>query len=854
MIAFSAESILRPTRAVGILVLVTLLSAGCAGDEERLAEFMERGNAYVQSEESEEAIIEFKNALQIDPNHAAAHEALSLAYIQVGKPREAYWEMTETVRLDPENIDARLRFGTVSLAIGEREVALEQTEAILERDPTRSAAYMLRAQARATAESFDDAEKDYQAAIEHSPDSPAYRFLYAGFLESRERALEAEEQMQKVVELEPSYLAVSNLGRIVARRGNDPELAEKWFKNAVEAALVAPEEAKKNAPGDTSGTTSLLETVVRVDAVSAAYKLLSAFYYSQDRFDDAIAILEEGISKAEAKTDLVYHMARLYRSKGMNEEADALIVRATEVGADTAEPHLILSAFLSQKKDLPGALEAARKAVAAEPENKTARLREAEIRVDIGFHEKDQSEIDIGRKIVDDILAAEPSNPEANFVRAKIQLAEEEFTLALQSLATVLETRPDWAEARFVLGSTLAVNGETKRARSELSRALGTDPTLIQARRLLTQLHSQLGEHEFAIEHGRTYLEQVPGDSEVRIVVAQSMIRVGRPEDAYQEVSLIPEDQRDAGALFALGRLDLAFGRPEQAHTRLLKAYEEAPQNANVLATLLAIDRKAGRLEVSAKRIEEAAELSPKDSKIAELQAEVAAAGGDLDASKAALERAVSLDEANLSAHLALADLERRAGNQDGMLSVLERAAAGSPNSSDLQYRLGLIYEQAGKVDQSIAAYNKAIALNENLGGAKNNLAYLLANEGRDLDRALELAQQAKELMPDDPNSADTLGWVLLKRGVPSAAIGYLEEAVNQLPPNAIETRAIINNHLAEAYEKNNDPEKALRASRAVLENFDKLSKAATERGIDFKEPEWVGEANQRVQRLSSAG
>ena len=660
--------------------------------------------------------------------------------------------------------------------------------------------------------------------------------------------------MRKVVELEPSYLAVSNLGRMIARSGEAPEEAEKLLKQAVEVALVAPEEPTKRPPGDTAGTTSLIESVPRDEAVVAAYKLLSAFHYDQGDFDQSIAVLEDGIEKAERKTDLVYHIARLYRSKGMKAEADAQLVRAAEIGGDTAEPHLILSAFLSQQGDLDGALEAALKAVTAEPENKTARLREAELRVDIGYRDKQQEGVDEARRIVDEILEAEPSSPEANFVRAKIQLADDDPEAALQSLATVLETRPDWAEARFVMGSTLAVTGETKRARSELNRALSNDPTLRPARRLLTQLHAQLGENEFAIEQGRAYLEQVPNDHEIRIVVAQSMIGVRRPEDAYNEVSLIPEEERDAGALFALGRLDLAFGRLEQAHERLLKAHEGAPQNANILAALLALDREAGRLEVSKKRIEEAAAASPQDSKIAELQAEIAILGNDVDAAKAALERAIELDPRNISAQLALADLERRSGNPDGMVAVLEKAAGASPKSFDLQYRLGLIYEQAGESDQAIAAYEKAVALNGNLGSAKNNLAYLLASEGRELDRALDLAQQAKELMPDDPNAADTLGFVLLKRGVPSAAIGYLEEAVNQLPDENFEAHAIIRNHLAEAYEKNGDSEKAVRESQTVLENYEKLSKLAAERGLSFEEPEWVGDAKGRIARSGGAG
>ena len=136
---------------------------------------------------------------------------------------------------------------------------------------------------------------------------------------------------------------------------------------------------------------------------------------------------------------------------------------------------------------------------------------------------------------------------------------------------------------------------------------------------------------------------------------------------------------------------------------------------------------------------------------------------------------------------------------------------------------------------------------------AKNNLAYLLTESGGDLDRALELAQQAKEQMPDDGSAADTLGWVLLKRGVPSAAIGYLQEAVEQFPAEAFEIQGIVSNHLAQAYEQNKEADKALAESRKSVEHFQRLAKLAKEQGTELDEPDWSREARERVEKLTEA-
>ena len=82
-----------------------------------------------------------------------------------------------------------------------------------------------------------------------------------------------------------------------------------------------------------------------------------------------------------------------------------------------------------------------------------------------------------------------------------------------------------------------------------------------------------------------------------------------------------------------------------------------------------------------------------------------------------------------------------------------------------------------GYHEQAIEHYEVAIGHDPNLAQAKNNLAFLLATADEDLDRALDLAQEAKARLPDSPYAADTLGWVLYRRGIPSAAISYLKEA-----------------------------------------------------------------------------
>jgi tetratricopeptide (TPR) repeat protein len=265
---------------------------------------MERGDEYVENGENEEAIIEFRNVLQIDPNHAPAHEALSIAYLAVNKSREAYWEMSETVRLDPSNVEARLRYGTVSSAIGEQDIAREQAEAILEIEPGKAQAYMLRAQARLATEDFEGAEADLVKAIESRPNGAAYRYLYASFLEQRDRVEESIAELRELVELEESYMALSSLGRLVGGTEGGAEESEALLRRNIEVALEAPVEPVERDISDTENLESLVPNIVYEDAVSGAYLLLAGHLYAQDRFEESIEALEEGASKLDGHTSL----------------------------------------------------------------------------------------------------------------------------------------------------------------------------------------------------------------------------------------------------------------------------------------------------------------------------------------------------------------------------------------------------------------------------------------------------------------------------------------------------------------------------------------------------------------------
>jgi tetratricopeptide (TPR) repeat protein len=57
--------------------------------------------------------------------------------------------------------------------------------------------------------------------------------------------------------------------------------------------------------------------------------------------------------------------------------------------------------------------------------------------------------------------------------------------------------------------------------------------------------------------------------------------------------------------------------------------------------------------------------------------------------------------------------------------------------------------------------------------------------DGKDMDRALELARRARVALPQNSSVSDTLAWIYYKRSLYDSAAPLLQEAVQAQPDNA---------------------------------------------------------------------
>ena len=95
---------------------------------------------------------------------------------------------------------------------------------------------------------------------------------------------------------------------------------------------------------------------------------------------------------------------------------------------------------------------------------------------------------------------------------------------------------------------------------------------------------------------------------------------------------------------------------------------------------------------------------------------------------------------------------------------------------------------------------------------ALNNLAFMKAEEGTDIDGALTMAQKAKQAQPQIDTISDTLGWIYIKKNLSEDAIRIFSELCRKEPNNPM-----FRYHLAQALSQKGDKLRARKELEEML-------------------------------------
>ncbi len=151
-----------------------------------------------------------------------------------------------------------------------------------------------------------------------------------------------------------------------------------------------------------------------------------------------------------------------------------------------------------------------------------------------------------------------------------------------------------------------------------------------------------------------------------------------------------------------------------------------------------------------------------------------------------------------------------RAGQSERSVAWLERWLARNPDDTPVRHALALSLIHAGKLKEAAGHYEHLHKANPRNAVVVNNLAWLYS-ELKD-KRALQLAEEAYKLSPNNPETLDTLGWILVNAGEARRGLELLKKA-HALAPDA----PTIHWHLASAHAAAGDRGNALKSLEQLL-------------------------------------
>jgi len=511
------------------------------------------------------------------------------------------------------------------------------------------------------------------------------------------------------------------------------------------------------------------------DIQASYYYLLARRHDSKNETDQAQKALEMAIAKDPDASFLQReYIIRLQKQKKSG-QALALAQDLAEQYPDDVENLLLLARLKKgDEKDMTILLE---RILQLSPEDKETFLRLGKVYMDEGMTLK-------AMNLFSRMVSKFPDYYVAHFYLGESRRIADQPAAAKESYFRTLELEPDLLEPRFRLVDVYKAMGEKKNEAeiiAVLKEILDFDPGNERALIELGLFYYNIRDYQSADDIFALLAREIRENSDLVGTIAQSLIPAHRYQDAATILSQIRKTlPGNANINFFLGMAYEGLEKPGKAIEYYLKVTPDHPQYKKTILSIAFLYRDMNRTVEAIRFLEQHHRQSPADIDITSY----------------------------------LASFYQENNRYDIAITMLQRALKETPKNTTLLFKLGAVLDTAGQRRQSIETMKTILRIDPKDASALNYLGYTYAEMGIHLDQALELVQRALEIRPEDGYITDSLGWVYYKKQVYDKAVFYLEKAVEL---SNYET--VIAAHLADAYLKTGQREKAVAMYKKALDN-----------------------------------
>jgi tetratricopeptide (TPR) repeat protein len=500
-----------------------------------------------------------------------------------------------------------------------------------------------------------------------------------------------------------------------------------------------------------------------------------------------LALKEKKIEEAEAllarSAEAKYyatHSARalIHISRDEGEKADAALQAVAETAPNPVMHEVRWAAFKVQRKDAAGARRILEGVVGRRPDYVPGLLALAHLENGEG---KQEAALELARKAA----ATETFNAEAILLAGQILLARADWDAAVVEFERLLSYFPRNPLGHHYLARAMVGKGELNRAITSLSSAIELDPAFIPSVILFSQIHLRKNDPAPAEAPLRRLLQSRGDLAAGWEQLGEVLKALGRTDEAWRVYeSLVKSVPQNALYLFRLGELSLRLGRATESQAFLVRAMELDKTQLGALELLIGIAFRANQGAEALRLAQSSVQANPQRARPQLIMARVHLTLKEPEQAEAALKRAIELEPEASEPYLALAQFYGSIQKHDGAVASLEGLLAKNPKSAQALLLKGMLLEAKKDFPGARAAYESLLAADPQSWFALNNLAYIQLDHFKDAAKARDYAAKAREVAPNNPAVADTLGWSLSRLGQYAQAEPLLKEALAGLPDN----------------------------------------------------------------------
>lgn len=701
-------------------------------------------------------------------------------FFEKGKYHEAAIQFNNAVQVDSRFAEAHYRLALTYLRLQQWNRAYQELQRTLEIDPSNYKAHIDIANMLISAKNFKQAKEQHlDLLLQEDGKDPDVHMAMANYLSGMQDLPGALQEMQKAIALDPKrselYL---NLGMLqFANQQNDA--AEASFKKATELAPKA------------------------INAQMA----LGSFYERRGRYPEAEQQYRHAMEVDPKEPDPRSALVRLYTTEGKKTEAENLLRQTKQDLSDNSVGYRMLGDWYFANNDLDRATAEYESVYNDHPKDLQVRKNYTQLLIL-------KNRLDEARKVNDAILKQYPQDDEALIFRGQILLREGKATEAVDALQTAIRNDPDNGVAHYHLGKAFAQQGNYPRAEAEWRDAIRLRPDLTDAQVDLASALNRKGDWSGLYQTASDIVQAQPQAVQGYVFRAVAAANLGRKDQAEQDVNkAIEVAPGNSIGYIQMGTLRLGDKRYAEGEKAFQKALELDAHSVDAMNGLMRTYLAQKEPDKALEAVKAQIGKVPDSSSFYDLMGTALfESKKDSRSAEAAFRKAIELDKTNADAYLKLGQVLLAEGVPDQAIATCQQGLRDNPRDVALNIFLGELNEQRQNWNDAKAAYQKVLEVQPDNAIASNNLAYILLQQGGNVDVALAMAQTARRAMPDSPSAADTLGWAYYQKGAYATSVDLFKEALKKKPNDPT-----FHYHLGMAYQKLDQPAAAREQLKQVL-------------------------------------